>query len=85
MDYNALVPMLLALISGIAGYFKIKDYHDRILNEKYVELKRYVDKEVLFLKEMSFNEVRQLEKKIDELREDLRKNQQQLIELLTKK
>ena len=85
MDWNAVVPLVATVIAIAVGFYKIKDYHEKKLEDKFKEMTKYTDREIEHLKEMSFGEIKQLEKKIDDLREDLRKNQEQLIDLLTTK
>lgn len=84
INWNSLVPAIFSIISVLAAFYKIREIQDKKVNAIEDELRAYVDREILHLREMSFGEIKQLEKKIDDLREDLRKNQEQLIEILTK-
>ena len=81
----SILTVLGTVVSIIAGYFKIISIISKREQEKEKEMKAYVDKEISHLKETSINEIKNLEEKIDSLRDDLKEHQKHIIELLTKK
>lgn len=83
IDLNVVLPLVVSIITIIGGYLKIRSYHDKAIEHKCREIQDYTDKEISHLREITFNEVKSLEKKIDQLRDELQQNQTQLINLLT--
>lgn len=84
IDINILT-VIATVISIIAGYFKIMAIITKREQDREKEMRAYVDKEISHLKETSINEIKNLEQKIDSLRDDLKQHQIHIIELLTKK
>lgn len=85
MDLANIATITGTVIALLSLYLKMHTIAKKEAEKKEVQLKEYVDKEINHLKESSITEIKNLENKIDSLRDDLREHQKQIISLIRDK